>query len=86
MDSRRDERKLDVVLWELSDMESSLFSQLVAAYREAAHGLAKAEAALKAAIAAVCAAHGLKGEWALSNDIRHLFLVTGRPEQPQTHE
>lgn len=60
---------------ELTEAEGRLMRNMVLAYQEAVHAAAKAEAAVRAAIAALCAAHNLEGEWRLNDDMSRLVRV-----------
>lgn len=59
----------------LTELEARLMQNLVASYREAAQSASRAEAAIRAAIAALCAAHSLEGNWRISDDMASLIRV-----------
>lgn len=58
-----------------SDSEARLIRGLAEQHREAAAQLARIELALRAAISALCAAHGLEGDWRLAEDLAGLVPV-----------
>ncbi|GIU80190.1 MAG: hypothetical protein KatS3mg005_3428 [Bryobacteraceae bacterium] len=61
-----------------SDSEARLMRDIVTQHREAVAQLGRVELALRVSIAALCAAHGLDGDWRLADDLSGLVPVDAR--------
>jgi hypothetical protein len=73
MDCRQEE--WIVTVHRFNEHEARLMRELADRHRELLAQLSRAETAIRAAISALCAAHGLDGDWRLAEDLGGLVRV-----------
>lgn len=61
-----------------NEREARLIQQLAAERRELLMQAARVEMAIQVALSAICASHGLEGEWRLADDCSGLVENTGQ--------
>lgn len=61
-----------VDLFPFNETEARMMRELANEHSQAAAKLARVEMAIRVAIAAMCAAHGLEGDWRLADDLSGL--------------
>ncbi len=67
-----------------SEQERRLVAEIVAQHRELSQQIARVELALRVAISALCAAHGLDGDWRISDDLTGLVPAARQHEGEAT--